>query len=51
MIIPGQLEVPGVNVLNSETKLLEIHSGYNHNVAILYDENVNYEDILLKLKF
>ena len=44
----GQLEVPGVNVLNSETKLLEIHSGYNHNVAILYDENVNYEDILFE---
>ena len=42
----GQLNGPPEGQLNSNLKLLEVQSGYHHNVAIFYDPNVDYIDQL-----
>ena len=40
----GQLNVPSVEYLNDDLHLLEVKSGYNHNVAIFYDDAIDYVD-------
>ena len=40
----GQLNVPSVENLNGDLHLLEMKSGYNHNVAIFYDDAIDYVD-------
>ena len=40
----GQLNVPSVEYLNGDLHLLEMKSGYNHNVATFYDDAIDYVD-------
>lgn len=42
----GQLNVPEIEPLNTNSRLLDIKCGYNHNMAILYDQQINYSDEL-----
>ncbi len=38
----GQLNIPSHEQLNGNLSLLEVRSGYYHNVAIFYDQSVDY---------
>ena len=40
----GQLNVPSVEDLNGDFRLYEMKSGYNHNVAVFYDDDIDYAD-------
>jgi len=44
----NQLNIPIEDDLNGDLKFLAMNSGYNHNLAILYDETMDYSDQLLQ---
>ena len=44
----GQINVPPQESLTDDLRLLDIRSGYNHNFAILYDETIDYSNLLLE---
>ena len=42
----SQLNVPAAETFNNNIKLLDIKCGYNHNVAIFYDNYIDYSTAL-----
>ena len=42
----GQLNIPEPEFFNTNPRLLDVKCGYNHNLAILYDDHIDYSDAL-----